>query len=71
MGEWQPIETAPKDGNDILLYDKYSGPFIGLWSDGGEWLADTKMLGIDGYATFTHYIDEQFITHWAPLDPPK
>lgn len=30
---WQPIETAPKDGRLVLLVEKYENtPFIGHWN---------------------------------------
>ncbi len=32
MSEWQPIETAPKDGREVLLYNG-SGIAIGRWED--------------------------------------
>ena len=37
MSEWQPIETAPKDGTHILAYDHASNiPFVCLWT-GKNW----------------------------------
>lgn len=67
MGNWQPIETAPKvDGERILLFtgrDGRWGTLIGkwmAWNDGsGEWYEDDGP-GIDN------------ATHWMPLPaPPK
>ena len=55
--DWQPIDTAPKDGTAILIfgigYDK--NPFVSGWHC-GRW-AD--------YKTFKHPIP----THWMPLPP--
>ena len=58
--EWPPIESAPKDGDDIWLYDRQwsNEPQIGYWSDTiGSWLSScgSKMKP----------------TRWQPLpDPP-
>jgi hypothetical protein len=71
---WQPIETAPKDADFILLYGKVrraapelSLPFpvqiVGYWDEIDEdWCCITS--GINGpYVT---------ATHWMPLpEPPK
>ena len=42
--EWLPIESAPKDGDDIWLYDRQwsPSPQIGYWCYYlGSWLSDS------------------------------
>lgn len=62
--EWQPIETAPRDGTWLLLWCDW--PFVGKWADkgkraSGNWTEDADSINpIYG------------ATHWQPLpDPPK
>lgn len=79
--DWQPIETAPKDGTRIIVYaTDYSesgvhggidGPWIGevFWQEG--WY--TKKIG--GWMIAN--CDEEYgcfviASHWMPLpEPPK
>lgn len=59
--EWQPIETAPKDGTDILVYEKYKdSEYIVVASNHGfYWAFDDRDTEINP-------------THWMPLpEPPK
>jgi hypothetical protein len=56
--EWQPIATAPKDGEDILLAREGHEVGMGYWfpSDGTEW---------EWQFTSTP-------THWSPMpEPPR
>lgn len=69
MSEWQPIETAPKDGTEILVwmgarillarwdaetYHKRPRPHWSSFVMGRTWSRDNQP------------------THWVPLpDPPK
>jgi len=57
---WQPIETAPKDGSDVLIYNPVSGEmFVCYWSK-GRW----KFA--------VHIVMKDEPTHWMPLpEPPK
>jgi hypothetical protein len=59
--DWQLIETAPKDGEDVLLCQDYGdGTFemvVGAWSDAtDEWRSGEP---------FPHKP-----THWMPLPEP-
>lgn len=58
MSDWQPIETAPDDGNIIVFGGRYSEPTIVL-ADGEHWrLMRGKYRAIP--------------THWMPLpEPPQ
>lgn len=67
MNDWQPIETAPKDGSRILLYWPKTTRIpikiiIGNWR-GDYWSNDLL------------YFDEEkrnCPTHWMPLpEPPQ
>ena len=60
---WQPIETAPKNGTDVLIYARGSYA-VASW-DGQEWrdMGDIGWAGMDGS-------DGNQPTHWMPLTPP-
>lgn len=72
---WRPIETAPKDGTRILLYDAQKDIVIsGCWYD--EPIIDTPNAYEPGWAWWT--ADEDVIMwdsgpddaphYWAPLE---
>lgn len=56
---WRPIETAPKDGTDVLV----------LWDRGG-----TMQVASCWEGTWTDANDDELIvsppTHWMPLPEP-
>ncbi len=66
MSEWQPIETAPKDGTEILVCITYNLP-------DDEW---ETVQWVDGWRSgkWFRYHDKIYIpfppTHWMPLPPP-
>lgn len=60
---WQPIETAPKDETEIILY------FRG-WHKAitGHWCHDAGMpIGGYWYSDWCHTDDDDVPTHWMPL----
>lgn len=77
MSEWQPIETAPKDGTTILIY---GGTYF--HDNDGSWNADDSQLKHVTTAYFRRdgwcmgfgesYNDEIWAkpTHWMPLPTP-
>ncbi len=78
MDKWQPIETAPKDGTMILIYEGErswmgapSGRIqVAKWLDGewgspASWCVQLTNAGNDRYPATG-------VSHWMPLpDPPK
>jgi len=72
MKEWQTIETAPKDGSYVFLYEKYCNtPFVGRWQELGKyWLADKSHFKTDGDANVIDWFEQSDITHWMPLPKP-
>ena len=70
MSDWQPIETAPKDGTPIMIWDKYEDvPMIACWV-GGSWSADKSFVDAEGGwdgAIVVDNIDNELLTHWMPL----
>lgn len=59
MSDWQPIETAPKDGTEVLAWD---GSY--LWIV--EYMTGTWLTPRDEGWMRLH------VTHWMPLpEPPR
>lgn len=67
MGEWQPIETAPKDGRDILAW--CSGYHVATWFD--CWRYDSRHPEAEhdgGWVIGGGYVIKP--TAWQPLPAP-
>lgn len=59
---WQPIETAPRDGKEVLGYDR--GVVSGMYWNGSQWEWTVLAWSDETYGTDA--------THWMPLpEPPK
>ena len=78
MSEWKPIETAPKDGEAVLLYkpnERMVGEYIltGYW---GEWPEEEECWlpsgggGPLGYHSKVTGTPQGYPTHWMPLPTP-
>ena len=67
MSEWQPIETAPRDGTGIIAYNRMTGPYNTAWSG---WPRDPSYKGFFcGFWGYAGLWDSQ-PTHWMPHPPP-
>jgi hypothetical protein len=70
MAEWQPIDTAPRDGRQILLYQPEEGGCIGpedfelgYYIFAGRWVVNAWYC--TEYEAF-----EKSPSHWQPLPEP-
>jgi hypothetical protein len=73
---WQPIETAPRDGTPILAYQPNVDKF-GIEKFYYETMAVVEytsygwcISGVNGWEWESDIKSEE-ITHWAPIEPPK
>jgi len=72
--QWQPIETAPKDGTTILVWFRQHGAMTVCWGDRDYnhtseyaiWLVDDHKHGPYPVRGYSRGDD----THWMPLPPP-
>lgn len=70
MSEWQPIETAPKDGTKVLagrFTGKPKADYEGYMAV-DQWNTPSKTRGWSGWGRF----NDQYwpATHWMPLPAP-
>lgn len=79
---WQPIETAPKNGDEVLLYREDAGLILARWTCPIDFMSEREFeassLSEDEanecdwfYADFIRggRLDEP-ATHWMPLPNP-
>jgi len=76
--EWQPIDTAPKDGVRVLLVDAYGDIDIAAYEEEIEErfvLTDPSKKSYEKVREIVGYWNTENVfnpTHWMPLpDPPK
>ena len=70
--KWQSIETAPKDGSYLLLWEQYSdAPFVGYWLR-GSWSVSHEHVDAEGGWDGANVVDDLSmpITHWMPIPTP-
>lgn len=76
--QWQPIETAPKDGTEVLLFE-----IVDVWGDDAEYPKPYIYSGKYDHNRSEKYYGTKWMcleydafnrhpTHWMPLPPiPK
>jgi hypothetical protein len=82
MSEWQPIETAPKDGTDLLLAWNWRGRYvsIGKWARVNylDWDTDrvvdsecwVQWESLNSIVDTCVLVGPNAPTHWMPLPEP-
>ena len=68
-GDWQPIETAPKDGSPVwLLTRDPEESWIGRWNATGTSWTDDGELAITGtWLSCGGWFEPNEVTHWKPV----
>lgn len=79
--QWQPIETAPKDGTDILItafrdnglgeiYQEGGRPDVACWIETSKRAEDGAEINWATRGTRLRSSKSFSPTHWCPLPPP-
>lgn len=69
---WRPIETAPKDGREVLLFERWTDvPFVGYWGEReNKWEAHRSHYTVKGDGVVKSSLCQSDILHWMPLPKP-
>ncbi len=79
---WQTIDSAPKDGTEIIAVHSSdygyqdAATVYGPWTvafRGGKWMASwdgSPVIESEGYWGTDHKVPDMDPTHWKPLPPP-
>ena len=67
--EWQPIETAPKDGESILVFNSYGISEV-QWCNEQDYDVPHDWWYIDGMKAGYFGLRGDEPTHWMPLPAP-
>lgn len=74
MTDWKPIESAPKDGTEIIVMHVHIETQIvnnAFWIEDDEYPQDTGWWSYTlSEVSRTQLNDWQTPTHWMPLPPP-
>lgn len=71
LGGWQPIETAPKDGSDVLIRCPGDSVHEARWIDWSNSRYDLRHRLTGWYwAGYDGAVGPVLPTHWRPLPPP-
>jgi len=69
--QWMPIESAPKDGTQILSFAEWEGITVCSWLDCSEvWETTEKMGWAKNYDTVAMSYETFEPTYWMPLPNP-
>ena len=78
---WQPIETAPKDGSEVLVWRDDTGILLARYTSCAEFLPDAELEHMDEVSAIQEdWFAADFLsggrlesdcapTHWMPLPP--
>lgn len=75
MSAWMPIESVPRDGTTVIVWDKLNQvPVVARWYWCGDkslmqggWEADKSVYSTDhGYPIYDDVFTEN-VTHWMPI----